>query len=83
LYFGGHIPWITVGEITKDAGKYLTNTESGLTEEGAKPSTKIFRSLDKTGVLTTGFIEILGKLARPIFPSDLVARLENRCFLSV
>jgi type I restriction enzyme S subunit len=37
-YFGGPIPWITVGEITKDGQKYLTRTESGLTEEGAARS---------------------------------------------
>jgi len=37
-FFGGNIPWITVGEITKDAGKYLTHTASGLTEEGAARS---------------------------------------------
>jgi type I restriction enzyme S subunit len=37
-YFGGTIPWITVGEITKDSDKYLTSTEAGLTEEGAERS---------------------------------------------
>ncbi|HEX9941137.1 MAG TPA: restriction endonuclease subunit S [Thermoanaerobaculia bacterium] len=37
-YFGGPIPWITVREITKDGEKYLTKTEGGLTEEGAKRS---------------------------------------------
>ena len=37
-YFGGTIPWITVGEVTKDSGKYLTQTATGLTEEGAKRS---------------------------------------------
>ncbi|MFH0998975.1 MAG: restriction endonuclease subunit S [Pseudomonadota bacterium] len=37
-YFGGSIPWITVGEITKDSTKYLTETATGLTEEGAKRS---------------------------------------------
>jgi type I restriction enzyme S subunit len=37
-YFGGPIPWITVGEITKDGQKYLTETESGLTDEGAERS---------------------------------------------
>jgi type I restriction enzyme S subunit len=34
-YFGGPIPWITVGEITKDRQKYLIETENGLTEEGS------------------------------------------------
>jgi type I restriction enzyme, S subunit len=38
LYFGGSIPWITVREITKDNGKYLLKTESGLTEEGSTKS---------------------------------------------
>jgi type I restriction enzyme S subunit len=34
-YFGGdHIPWITVGEITKDDGVFLDATETCLTELG-------------------------------------------------
>ncbi len=37
-YFGGSIPWITVREITKDSGKYLLKTETGLTEEGSTRS---------------------------------------------
>jgi type I restriction enzyme S subunit len=37
-FFGGKIPWITVGEITKDFGKYLTRTATGLTEEGSRHS---------------------------------------------
>lgn len=37
-FFGGPIPWITVREVTKDNGKYLTRTDGGLTEEGAKRS---------------------------------------------
>lgn len=37
-YFGGPIPWITVGEITKDSEKYLTETDGGLTAEGANRS---------------------------------------------
>ena len=37
-FFGGSIPWITVGEVTKDSEKYLTGTTSGLTEEGSKRS---------------------------------------------
>ena len=38
-YFNGHdIPWITVAKVTKDDGKYITSTESFLTEEGAKYS---------------------------------------------
>ena len=37
-FFGGPIPWITVGEVTKDSGTYLTETATGLTEEGAERS---------------------------------------------
>lgn len=37
-FFGGTIPWITVGEITKDARKFLTSTSTGLTREGAERS---------------------------------------------
>lgn len=41
-YFGGdHIPWITVGEITKDDGVYLDTTETQLTELGASFSRHI------------------------------------------
>lgn len=35
-YFeGDFIPWITVGELTKDTGMHLTSTETMLTQEGA------------------------------------------------
>ncbi len=38
-YFGGDAtPWVTVAEITKDDQVYLSETESFLTEEGAKLS---------------------------------------------
>lgn len=37
-FFGGPIPWITVGEVTKDTGKYLIQTATGLTEEGSERS---------------------------------------------
>lgn len=38
-YFNGQdVPWITVAEVTKGDGKYITSTESYLTEEGAKYS---------------------------------------------
>jgi type I restriction enzyme S subunit len=37
-YFGGEIPWITVGEITKDTSKYLESTSTGLTKEGSNRS---------------------------------------------
>lgn len=39
LYFDGDfIPWITVSEITNSIGKYITKTETMLTEEGMKQS---------------------------------------------
>ena len=38
-YFGGdYVPWITVGELTKDDSPYLEQTESMLTAEGAERS---------------------------------------------
>ncbi len=37
-YFGGECPWITVGELTKDEGKFLTRTSAFVTEEGKKRS---------------------------------------------
>jgi len=37
-YFGGEIPWITVGEITKDSKIYLESVSSFLTEEGKERS---------------------------------------------
>ncbi len=41
-YFNGeYIPWITVGEITKDDGIYLESTEARLTELGATFSRQI------------------------------------------
>jgi type I restriction enzyme S subunit len=46
-YFGGDaVPWVTVGEITKDSGVYLVETEFFLTEEGATLS-----NLFKAGTL--------------------------------
>ncbi len=43
-YFNGEfIPWITVGEVTKDSSMYLTSTETMLTEEGAANS-RVIRS---------------------------------------
>jgi type I restriction enzyme S subunit len=38
LYFGGTIPWITVGELTKDEDVYLKAVSSYVTEEGKKNS---------------------------------------------
>jgi type I restriction enzyme S subunit len=35
-YFNGdHTPWITVGDLTQDSGKYLDHTETSLTAAGA------------------------------------------------
>jgi len=39
-YFGSHIPWLTVGEVTKDAGIYLEKTETYLTKLGAEHSVR-------------------------------------------
>ena len=36
-YFNGdYVPWITVGEVTKDTWPFLQQTRTGLTEEGAR-----------------------------------------------
>lgn len=53
-FFGGsHVPWITVGELTKDDSPFLTETATMLTEEGAKRS-RLLR--ESTVVLTnSGF----------------------------
>mgnify|MGYP001791456308 CR=1 FL=1 len=37
-YFGGSIPWITVGDITKDKNIFLLETSSSVTEEGKAAS---------------------------------------------
>ena len=37
-YFGGNVPWITVGPITADEGIYLTSVPTTLTEEGKEHS---------------------------------------------
>ena len=37
-YFGGKIPWIMIADVTKEKGKYLTETREHVTEEGAKKS---------------------------------------------
>jgi len=34
FFFGDHIPWITVGDVTKDANMLLTSTETMLTPQG-------------------------------------------------
>jgi type I restriction enzyme, S subunit len=62
-YFDGDfIPWITVGELTKDSQIYLTSTESMLTQEGAALS-RVMRTgtlvLTNSGA-TLGVPKILG-----------------------
>lgn len=37
-YFGGTVPWITVGSITADESDYLRHATGGLTEEGKERS---------------------------------------------
>ena len=37
-YFGGSVPWITVGSITADETDYLRHANGGLTEEGKERS---------------------------------------------
>lgn len=41
FFNGDFMPWITVGEVTKDDGMYLVTTESMLTEVGAEQSRTI------------------------------------------
>ena len=55
-YFGGNIPWITVGEITKDKNIYLTSVENFVTEEGKKAS----RFIDEGTFLLTNSGATLG-----------------------
>jgi len=38
FFHGNYLPWITVAELTKDEGKFITGTEQCLTEEGTKRS---------------------------------------------
>ena len=37
-YFGGEIPWITVGSITRDESPYLYSVDEGLTAAGSDAS---------------------------------------------
>ncbi len=61
-YFGGNIPWITVGELTKDSNMILNSVSGWLTAEGKKHS----RYLDKNTLViansgaTLGVPKILG-----------------------
>jgi type I restriction enzyme S subunit len=40
-YFGGHIPWIMIADVTRQPGKYLFGTRQGVTTAGAELSRKI------------------------------------------
>jgi type I restriction enzyme S subunit len=55
-YFGGNIPWITVGELTKDTGKFLTKVADTLTEAGSERS----RFVDADDLLLTNSGATLG-----------------------
>lgn len=55
-YFGGPIPWITVGDLTKNDFMFLNSTKSGLTEEGRKHS----RVLEKGTVVISNSGYTLG-----------------------
>lgn len=55
-YFGGSIPWITVGELTKDDFMFLNSTENGLTDLGKKYS----RFLDQGTVVISNSGYTLG-----------------------
>lgn len=37
-YFGGDIPWIMISDISKEEGKYISETRDTVTNEGAKKS---------------------------------------------
>src|SRR5690242_17525323 len=37
-YFGGDIPWIMISDISREKGKYISETRDKVTEEGAKRS---------------------------------------------
>lgn len=42
FFYGNYIPWLTVGEVTKDESIYLDNTDTCLTELGCKLS-RVFK----------------------------------------
>ena len=56
LFNGDFIPWITVAEVTKDRSKYLTETETMLTEAGMLAS----RVLDEGTLVLTNSGATLG-----------------------
>ena len=37
-YFGGDIPWISISDITREPGKYLSRTREFVTRAGAEKS---------------------------------------------
>ncbi len=55
-YFGGTIPWIVIGELTKDDFMFLNSTKNGLTDLGSKHS----RFLDKGTVVISNSGYTLG-----------------------
>jgi type I restriction enzyme S subunit len=55
-YFGGPVPWITVGSLTADEQPYLRNTTEGLTEAGKERS----RWIDPDTLLLTNSGATLG-----------------------
>jgi type I restriction enzyme S subunit len=55
-YFGGQIPWITVGSITKDSETYLTEVTETVTENGKEAS----RFIEKETLLLTNSGATLG-----------------------
>ncbi|WP_456326381.1 restriction endonuclease subunit S [Palaeococcus sp. (in: euryarchaeotes)] len=60
-YFGGNIPWIKIKDVTRNPGKYLTETEETLTEEGAKKSVYLKKgTLIVTNSATIGIPKVLG-----------------------
>ena len=56
FFNGTHVPWITVGEVTKDEWPFLEETRTGLTEEGARFS----RYLNRGTVILTNSGVTLG-----------------------
>lgn len=75
-YFGGDIPWITVGELTKDENKYLRSVTTFLTSEGRERSRFVERGtlllsnsgatlgvpkiIDVAGCINDGSVALLG-----------------------
>ena len=56
FFDGNHVPWITVGEVTRDDCPFLEKTRTGLTREGARFS----RYLDPGTVILTNSGATLG-----------------------